>query len=106
MKNLECLKDMSDSVAGPTFYNLSEAYQIYSRKHKMSYMIHQIEIGKIHIDSTITVEFTPMDENVKYGLLLDHERIPIPKKYEHAAIVSLKDNVFEREVTKMPDIAA
>ena len=67
----------------------------------MSYMIHQIEIGKIHIDSTITVEFTPMDENVIYGLLLDHERIPIPKKYEHAAIVSLKDNVFERKVTKM-----
>ena len=61
----------------------------------MTYMIHQIEIAKIHIDSTLTIEFKPTDENLMYGLLLDHERIPIPSLYEHAAIVSLKDNNFE-----------
>ena len=82
-------------ISGPTLYNVSDAYKFYSRKHKMTYMIHQIEIAKIHIDSTLTIEFKPTDENLMYGLLLDHERIPIPSQYEHAAIVSLKDNNFE-----------
>ena len=36
-----------------------------------------------------------MDETKMYAFLLDHDRIPTLQKFEHAAVVSLKNDVYE-----------
>ena len=59
----------------------------------MKYMIHMIEIEKIHVDSTITIEMNPDDQGITYALLLDHEYIPNINQYEHAAAFSLDGSV-------------
>ena len=55
-------------------------------------MIHLIEIDKIHVDSAITVEMYPIENDMIYVFLLDHDYIPTITKFEHAAIFSLKDS--------------
>ena len=71
---------------------MSEAFRLYSRNEKMKYMIHLIEIDKIHVDSAITVEMYPIENDMIYVFLLDHDYIPTITKFEHAAIFSLKDS--------------
>ena len=58
----------------------------------MKYMIHLIEIDKIHVDSAITIEMVPFENDKIYVFLLDHEYIPTITKFEHSAIFSLKDS--------------
>jgi hypothetical protein len=47
-------------------------------------MMHLVEVGVIHVDSALTIEFTPDDLSNKYALLIDHERIPTYNEYQFA----------------------
>ena len=63
--------------------------ELVCKKHLASI---QIEIDKIHVDSAITIEMVPFENDKIYVFLLDHEYIPTITKFEHSAIFSLKDS--------------
>ena len=64
-------------------------------------MFHKIEVGEIHIDSTLTVEFTAESLDSHYALLLSHDHIPTHNKFEFAATVSLTDTALYSKYTNI-----
>ena len=44
-------------ILDPTGYNTSQEFKNYPGE-KLQYMFHKIEVGEIHIDSALTIEFT------------------------------------------------
>lgn len=78
-----------EGLPGPTKFNTSDIFgPDYA---KTQYMMHVMEVGEIHVDSAITIEFFPENLNSPYVLLFDHERIPTYNEFENVAFVSTQE---------------